>query len=68
MSVEEFMQKVIEKNPGEVEFHQAVREVVESVMPIVESTPRYRDAKILERVVEPERVVMFRVPWEDDKG
>jgi len=68
MSVEEFMQKVIEKNPGEVEFHQAVREVVESVIPIVESTPRYRDAKILERMVEPERVVMFRVPWEDDKG
>jgi glutamate dehydrogenase/leucine dehydrogenase len=62
------MEKVIAKNPGEAEFHQAVREVVESVMPVVESTPRYKDGKILERIVEPERVIMFRVPWQDDTG
>jgi glutamate dehydrogenase/leucine dehydrogenase len=67
-SVDAFMEKVIAKNPGEAEFHQAVREVVECVMPVVESTPRYSNAKILERIVEPERVVMFRVPWQDDKG
>ena len=66
--VEEFMAKVIERNPGEVEFHQAVREVVESVMPFIEANPRYQKAKILERMVEPERVMMFRVPWLDDKG
>lgn len=63
-----FMVKVIEKNPGETEFHQAVQEVVESVMPLIERNPKYQDAKILERMVEPERVVMFRVPWQNDKG
>lgn len=67
-SVEEFMKKVIAKNPGEVEFHQAVREVVESVMPFIEANPKYQKAKILERMVEPERLIMFRVPWMDDKG
>ena len=67
-SVDAFMEKVIAKDPGEAEFHQAVREVVECVMPVVESTPRYGEAKILERIVEPERVIMFRVPWQDDKG
>ena len=66
--IEEFMAKVIEKNPGELEFHQAVREVVESVMPFIEENPKYQEAKILERMVEPERVIMFRVPWLDDKG
>jgi len=66
--IEEFMARVIEKNPGEVEFHQAVREVVESVMPYVEKNPKYQDAKILEKLVEPERVIIFRVPWLDDKG
>jgi glutamate dehydrogenase (NADP+) len=67
-AVSEFMEKVVAKNAGEIEFHQAVREVVESVMPVVEATPAYRKAKILERIVEPERVVMFRVPWVDDQG
>jgi len=66
--VEEFMSKVVARNPGEPEFHQAVREVVESVMPFIEQNPKYEKAKILERIVEPERVVMFRVPWLDDKG
>ncbi len=66
--VEEFMSKVAARNPGEPEFHQAVREVVESVMPFIEENPKYQKAKILERIVEPERVLMFRVPWFDDKG
>ena len=66
--VEAFMAKVIAKNQGEPEFHQAVREVVESLMPFIEENPKYKDAKILERIVEPERVFMFRVPWLDDKG
>jgi glutamate dehydrogenase/leucine dehydrogenase len=65
---EEFMAKVIEKNPGEPEFHQAVREVVDSLAPFIEKNPKYAEAKILERMVEPERVIMFRVPWLDDKG
>ena len=51
--VEAFMSQVAAKNPGEAEFHQAVREVVESVMPVVDATPAYRRAKILERLVEP---------------
>ena len=66
--VEEFMDMVVQKNPGEVEFHQAVREVVESVMPFIEKNPKYQKAKILEKMIEPERVIMFRVPWLDDQG
>jgi glutamate dehydrogenase/leucine dehydrogenase len=65
---EEFMARVVEKNPGELEFHQAVREVVESLASFIEKNPKYEEAKILERIVEPERVIMFRVPWTDDKG
>lgn len=65
---EEFMKRVIEKNPGEPEFHQAVREVAESLAPFIEKNPKYERAKILERMVEPERVIMFRVSWMDDKG
>src|ERR1035437_4817230 len=66
--VKQFMDKVVAKNPSEKEFHQAVMEVVESVLPFIEEHPKYKDAKILERMVEPERVIMFRVPWIDDKG
>ena len=66
--VEEFMDLVVKKNPGEPEFHQAVREVVESVMPFIQKNPKYQEAKILERMIEPERVIMFRVPWLNDKG
>ncbi len=66
--VTEFMKKVIEKNPGESEFHQAVLEVVETLMPYIEENPKYKKAKVLERLVEPERVIIFRVPWVDDKG
>ncbi len=66
--VNDFMAKVIAKNPSEVEFHQAVHEVVETIIPFIEENPQYKEAKILERIVEPERVLMFRVPWLDDKG
>ncbi len=62
------MAKVIAKNPSEVEFHQAVKEVVESLIPYIEEHPKYKDGKVLERICEPERVLMFRVPWLDDKG
>jgi glutamate dehydrogenase (NADP+) len=67
-SMEEFLQQVAARNPGEAPFHQAVREVVESVWPVIERTPRYQAGRILERIVEPERVVIFRVPWVDDRG
>jgi len=62
------MAKVIAKNPIETEFHQAVQEVVESLMPFIEDNPKYKYAKVLERMVEPERVLIFRVPWVDDNG
>ena len=68
MSVESFMERVVARNPVQPEFHQAVREVVESIMPIIDATPEYKQAKILDRLVEPERVIMFRVPWTDDRG
>ncbi len=66
--VKAFMDDVIAKNPGEKEFHQAVMEVVESVLPFIDENPKYKEAKILERMVEPERIIMFRVPWMDDNG
>ena len=62
------MAQVKAKNPSEPEFHQAVQEVAESLDLVLERHPEYRSAKILERMVEPERVVMFRVPWADDQG
>ncbi|WP_423128899.1 NADP-specific glutamate dehydrogenase [Gaoshiqia sp. Z1-71] len=68
LKVNEFMAKVIARNPGEAEFHQAVQEVVESLIPFIEENPKYHYAKVLERMVEPERVMMFRVPWIDDEG
>ena len=67
-TIDAFMQGVIDKNPAEREFHQAVQEVVESIWPVIERHPRYRNGKILERIVEPERVILFRVPWMDDNG
>ena len=66
--VDGFMAGVIARNPGEKEFHQAVREVVASVAPYITAYPHLMDLKIMERIVEPERVVMFRVPWTDDRG
>ncbi len=66
--LKDFMQAVIARNPSEPEFHQAVHEVAESVIPFLEENKKYKDAKILERIAEPERVLIFRVPWMDDKG
>jgi len=61
--------KVIKnRDPGEKEFHQAVEEVLESVQPVLDRNPEYRQAAVLERITEPERVIMFRVPWMDDQG
>ncbi len=61
-------EQVLSRNPGEPEFHQAVKEVLNSVGPVLEKNPQYAEAKILERIVEPERQLIFRVPWQDDKG
>ena len=66
--IEAFMDRVRAKNGHEPEFLQAVQEVAEAVIPIVEASPKYKAAKILDRIVEPERTIIFRVPWVDDKG
>lgn len=60
--------RVINRNPGETEFHQAVREVLESLGPVLEKYPEFGEQKIIERICEPERQIIFRVPWQDDKG
>jgi glutamate dehydrogenase (NADP+) len=67
-SPEDFMAYVKEKNPNQPEFHQAVDDVINSVWSVIENTPRYQSANILERIVEPERSIMFRVTWVNDKG
>jgi glutamate dehydrogenase (NADP+) len=67
-SIDEFMERVASQSPNEPEFHQAVREVVKSVWPIVESNDTYREARVLERMVIPDRAIMFRVAWADDDG
>jgi glutamate dehydrogenase (NADP+) len=67
-ALNDFMQEVKAKNPGEAEFHQAVEEVVETLMPVLDKHPEYRKAKILERIIEPERTIIFRVPWVADNG
>ena len=66
--IDAFMEGVKAKNPNEVEFLQAVHEVAETVIPYIEENPKYKQANILQRMVEPERVMMFRVPWIDDAG
>jgi len=66
--VNAFMATLIAKNPAEPEFHQAAREVIESIMPYIDEHPIYADEKILERITEPERTIIFRIPWIDDKG
>ena len=67
--VEEIYNNTVKKNPGETEFHQAVKEVLDSLKPVIEANEKeYRGAALLERLVEPERVISFRVPWVDDKG
>jgi len=67
-AVEVFMEKIKARDPNQPEFHQAVHEVAISLIPFMEENPKYREARILERISEPERVFMFRVPWLDDKG
>jgi len=64
----DIMDQVLKRNPAELEFHQAVKEVLDSLEPVIERHPEYEKNRILERFVEPERVLMFRVPWFDDKG
>jgi glutamate dehydrogenase/leucine dehydrogenase len=66
--VEHFMAAIKAKNPAQPEFHQAVHEVAESLIPFIEEHPRYKHSKVLERIAEPERVIIFRVPWINDKG
>jgi len=66
--IDEFMANVKAKNGHETEFLQAVEEVAETVIPFIEKNPKYKAAKVLERITEPERVIMFRVPWLNDKG
>ena len=67
--VDEVLDRVIEKNPSEKEFHQAVKEVLESLRVVIEKNEeKFKKEAILERITEPERVISFRVPWVDDKG
>lgn len=66
-NVKDFMAGVIRKNPGEIEFHQAVAEVVESIAPFLRENPRYAEANVIERMIIPERIVIFRVAWLDDQ-
>jgi len=68
VQLKKFMDYVIAKNPAEAEFHQAVEEVAQTIIPFLEENPKYKTAKIFERMIEPERVIIFRVPWVDDKG
>ena len=67
-AIDAFMDRVKAKNGGEPEFIQAVQEVAEAVIPVIEENPKYKTAKILDRIVEPERTIIFRVPWLDDNG
>jgi glutamate dehydrogenase (NADP+) len=66
--VQSVYDQVIKRNPGEAEFHQAVKEVLDCLEPVLDKHPEYARAKILERLVEPERQIIFRIPWQDDKG
>ena len=66
--IDQIIEDVIRRNRGETEFHQAVREVVESLGPVLRKHPQYADQKVIERLCEPERQLIFRVPWQDDQG
>ena len=66
--IHDFMNNVTCKNPDEKEFLQAVEEVAETVIPFIEENPKYKNKMLLERMIEPERVIIFRVPWINDKG
>ena len=67
-TLETMYQDVLKRNPGEVEFHQAVREVIECLGPVLVKHPEFKERRIIERICEPERQIIFRVPWQDDKG
>ena len=66
--VEEVLEKIAVKDPGEKEFQDTAKEILTSIIPVLEAHPEYREERLLERFVEPERVILFRVPWSDDKG
>jgi glutamate dehydrogenase (NADP+) len=66
--IESIHEEVVGRNPGEVEFHQAVREVVRSLGPVLEKHPEFAEEKVIERLCEPDRQIIFRVPWQDDEG
>ena len=66
--VKSLMAEVTAKHPAQPEFHQAVEEVADSLSIVLDKHPEYRSAKVLERIIEPERVIIFRVPWVDDQG
>jgi glutamate dehydrogenase (NADP+) len=66
--VQSVYEQVLKRNPGETEFHQAVKEVLDCLEPVLDKHPEYVKAKILDRLVEPERQIVFRIPWQDDKG
>ena len=66
--VDQILQRVAEKNPNEPEFIQAATEVLNSIRPVVDANPRYQEVSLLERIIEPERVIIFRIPWIDDSG
>ena len=66
--LQDLMERVIQRNPAEPEFHQAVREVLSSLSPVVDARPEYISEGVMDCLVEPERIIKFRVPWEDDSG
>ena len=66
LDLQSFMHGLIRRNPGEPEFHQAVQEVVETLLPFLQDHPTYREGNILERMTEPDRIIIFRVCWQDD--
>ena len=66
--LENAYESVLRRNPGEAEFHQAVREIFESLGPVLDTNPQYVEAAVLSRICEPERQIIFRVPWVDDEG
>ncbi|MFT5815154.1 MAG: glutamate dehydrogenase (NADP+), partial [Colwellia sp.] len=66
--LEDFMAGLVRRNPGEVEFQQAVHEVAAIIIPYIHDKPNYRKARLMERMTEPDRTISFRVSWEDDEG
>ena len=66
--MEKMFADIVQRDPQEKEFHQAVQEVMQSVKPVFDRNPEYRKQAVIERITEPERVIMFRVPWLDDRG